>query len=162
MEAASRWPQASATRRLATTSSALPAATRQRWMRSRPSRRRPSLRLRGTEAAARLSRILEAKAALEKEAAEARAEELREQARVQREKASDQSVDAAERKRAATRAEKADEKARELTGRTPTTTVQGPAVHPATCRIIASPSSPTASPSRARSGTSRTPTAASW
>src|SRR6266545_1713550 len=52
----------------------------------------------------RLSRIMEAKAALEKEAAEARAEELREQARAQREKASDESVDPAERKRAATRA----------------------------------------------------------
>ncbi len=65
----------------------------------------------------RRSRIREAKAALEKEAAEARAEELREQARVQREKASDESVDPVERKRASTRAEKADEKARELTGK---------------------------------------------
>ncbi len=61
----------------------------------------------------RRSRILEAKAALEKEAAEARAEELREHARVQREKASDESLDPVERKRAATRAEKAEEKARD-------------------------------------------------
>ncbi len=65
----------------------------------------------------RLSRIREAKAALEKEAAEARAEELREHARVQREAAGDESVDPVERKRAATRAEKAEEKARELTGK---------------------------------------------
>ena len=67
----------------------------------------------------RRSRIREAAAALEKEAAEARAEELREQARAQREKASDESVDPVERKRAATRAEKAEEKARELTGKDP-------------------------------------------
>lgn len=65
----------------------------------------------------RLRRIREAKAALEKEAAEARAEELRDQAQAQREKASDESVDPAERKRAATRAEKAEEKALELTGK---------------------------------------------
>lgn len=65
----------------------------------------------------RQSRIREAKAALEKEAAEARAEKLREQARVQCEKASDESVDPVERKRASTRAKKADEKARELTGK---------------------------------------------
>jgi transposase len=65
----------------------------------------------------RRSRILEAKAALEKEAAEARAEELRELAQVQREKANAENVDPTERKRAATRAEKADEKARELTGK---------------------------------------------
>src|SRR6266545_2820607 len=67
----------------------------------------------------RLSRIREAKAALEKEAADARAEELREQARVQREKAGDESVNATERKCAATRADKAEEKARELTGKDP-------------------------------------------
>ena len=67
----------------------------------------------------RLSRIREAKAALEKEASEARAEELREQAQAQRERAADESVEAAERKRAATRAEKAEEKARELTGKGP-------------------------------------------
>src|SRR6266581_691087 len=54
----------------------------------------------------RLSRIREAKAALEKEATDARAEELREQARIQREKAGDESVNATERKCAATRAEK--------------------------------------------------------
>ena len=41
---APRYPNASATRRLATTSSALPAATRHRWMRSLPVRRLPSLR----------------------------------------------------------------------------------------------------------------------
>ena len=65
---------------------------------------------------ARLSRIREAKVALEQEAAEARAEELRELASVQREKANDASVDPAERQRAAMRAEKTEEKARELTG----------------------------------------------
>jgi transposase len=65
----------------------------------------------------RRSRIQEAKAALEKEAAEARAEELREQAQLQREKAADASVDPAERQRAATRAAKAEEKAREVTGK---------------------------------------------
>jgi len=67
----------------------------------------------------RLSRIREAKAALETEAAEARGEELREQARIQREKAGDESVKASERKCAATRAEKGDEKARALTGKDP-------------------------------------------
>jgi transposase len=65
----------------------------------------------------RLSRIREAKAALEKEAAEARTEELLDQARAQREKASDERVEPAERERAATRAEKAEEKARELSGK---------------------------------------------
>lgn len=65
----------------------------------------------------RLSRIREAKAALEKEAAEARADQLREQAQAQRERAADESVEAVERKRAATRAAKAEEKARELSGR---------------------------------------------
>jgi len=64
----------------------------------------------------RLARIREAKAALEQEAREARAEELREQARAEREKASDESVEPAERKRAATRAEKAEAKAREVDG----------------------------------------------
>jgi hypothetical protein len=69
--------------------------------------------------ASRLGVIREAKAALEKEATEARAQELRELARAQREKASDESVDAAERERAATRAEKAEEKARQLAGKDP-------------------------------------------
>jgi transposase len=62
----------------------------------------------------RLAKIREAKTALEKEAAEARAEELREQARVEREKAADESVAPDERKRAATRAAKAEEKASAL------------------------------------------------
>jgi transposase len=65
----------------------------------------------------RLSRIREAKAALEKEAVEARAEELREQALIQRAKASDESVDPAERERATTRATKSEEKARQLSGK---------------------------------------------
>ena len=38
---AGKWPNTSATRRLAITSSALPAATRQRWIRSFPFRRFP-------------------------------------------------------------------------------------------------------------------------
>jgi transposase len=62
----------------------------------------------------RLERIREAKVALEEEAREARAEQLREQAAAEREKAGDESVDASERKRAATRAEKAEAKAREV------------------------------------------------
>ncbi len=65
----------------------------------------------------RRNRILEAKAALEKEAIESRDEELREQARVQREKAGDESVYASERKCAAARAERAEQKARDLTGK---------------------------------------------
>lgn len=65
----------------------------------------------------RRARIREAKTALEKEAAQARAEELREQAQLQREKAADASVDPAERQRAATRAAKAEKKAREVTGK---------------------------------------------
>lgn len=67
----------------------------------------------------RLARIREAKAALEEEAVEARAEELREQARVQREKAADGTVAPGERKQAATRAAKAEEKARALDGKDP-------------------------------------------
>jgi len=66
---------------------------------------------------ARLKRVKEAKAALEKEAAEARAQQLRANAEGQREKANDKSVDAIERKRAATRAEKAEERADELAKR---------------------------------------------
>lgn len=62
----------------------------------------------------RLERIREAKAELEKEAAAARAAQLREQANAQREKAADDSVDPVERKRAATRANKAENQAREL------------------------------------------------
>ncbi len=62
----------------------------------------------------RLEKIQEAKAALEKEAAKARAEKLREQAKAQREKAADESVDATEQKRATTRAEKSEHEAREL------------------------------------------------
>lgn len=65
---------------------------------------------------ARLTRIREAKAALEKEAAEARAEELREQAQAQRDKAADDTVASSKRKEAATRAAKAEEKARALDG----------------------------------------------
>jgi transposase len=65
----------------------------------------------------RLLRIREAKAALEQEAREARAEALREQARAEREKAGDESVKPDERKRATTRAQKAAEKAREVDGR---------------------------------------------
>lgn len=56
----------------------------------------------------RLARIQEAKAALEQEAREARAEALREQAQGQRERAADEALDPAERKRAATRAAKAE------------------------------------------------------
>ena len=62
----------------------------------------------------RLEKIREAKAALEKEAAKARAEKLREQTKAQRKKAADESVDATERKRATTRAEKSEQQAREL------------------------------------------------
>jgi len=62
---------------------------------------------------ARLARIREAKAKLEQEAAQTRAEQLLEQAEVQRQKAKD-AEDPAERKRAATRARKSEERARAL------------------------------------------------
>jgi transposase len=62
----------------------------------------------------RLERIRAAKAELEKEAAAARAAELREQAAGQRAKADDESVRSDERKRAQTRAEKAEQAAEEL------------------------------------------------
>jgi transposase len=64
----------------------------------------------------RMTRIREAKAALEREAAEARAELLREQAAAQRERANDEGVEATERKRAATRAGKAEKKANDMSG----------------------------------------------
>lgn len=64
----------------------------------------------------RLQRIREAKAALEQEAAQARAETLRALAQGQREKANDESVDASERKAAATRAAQSEKQARELSG----------------------------------------------
>ena len=63
---------------------------------------------------ARLARIREAKTALEKEAMEARAEELRDQAQAQRAKAGDEAIDPVERQRASTRAAKAEEKAQAL------------------------------------------------
>ena len=59
----------------------------------------------------RLQRLREAKAALEKEAAEGRAEELREQAQRQSAKSEDESLPAHERKRARTRAAKASKQA---------------------------------------------------
>ena len=62
----------------------------------------------------RLQRIRAAKAALEKEAAQARAEQLRANAAGQRAKAADESVDPVERKRAATRAEQSERQAHEL------------------------------------------------
>ena len=65
---------------------------------------------------ARLRRIREAKAALEKEAAETRATELRELAAGQRHKA-DLAIDATERKRAATRASVSEKRADELSPR---------------------------------------------
>jgi hypothetical protein len=65
----------------------------------------------------RLERIREAKAALEAEAALARAEQLRELAQKQREKADDETVDASERSRAAARARKSEEQAGRLTGK---------------------------------------------
>ena len=61
----------------------------------------------------RLRRIREAKAALEKEAAQARAAQLRELAAAQRQQA-EQALDATERKRAATRASKSQQQADEL------------------------------------------------
>lgn len=63
---------------------------------------------------ARLCRILEAKAALEAEAAEARAEQLRANAAVQRERSEDESLTSSEKKRASTRAEKSQAAAAEL------------------------------------------------
>jgi transposase len=65
---------------------------------------------------ARLQRIREAKAALEKEAAQARAAQLREQAAGQSERA-ELAPEAGERKRAATRAAKSRSQADELSGR---------------------------------------------
>jgi len=62
----------------------------------------------------RLERIRAAKAELEKEAAAGRAAQLREQAAGQRAKADDESVRSDERKRAQTRAEKAEQAAEEL------------------------------------------------
>lgn len=62
----------------------------------------------------RLQRIRQAKAQLEQEAAQARAAELREQAQAQRAKAADSTVDATERKRAATRAKISEEQAQKL------------------------------------------------
>jgi len=65
----------------------------------------------------RLKRVKEAKAALEREAAETRAQTLRENAEGQREVAGDGTVDPIERKKAATRAAKAEKQADELTKR---------------------------------------------
>jgi len=62
----------------------------------------------------RLKRVQEAKAALEREAAEARAQQLRENAEGMREKAADKSVDAKKRNEAATRAANAEKQADEL------------------------------------------------
>jgi transposase len=64
---------------------------------------------------ARLKRVKEAKAALEREAAETRAQTLRENAEGQREVAADRTVDPIERKKAATRAAKSEKHADELT-----------------------------------------------
>ncbi len=65
----------------------------------------------------RLARIREARAALEREAAEARAQQMREQAHAQRAKALDETVDPTERQRAQTRAERREERAKEIDGR---------------------------------------------
>jgi transposase len=65
---------------------------------------------------ARLSRIREAKAALEQEAAQARAEALLDLAEGQRKKADDESVGHSERKAAATRAAQSEKQAHELMG----------------------------------------------
>lgn len=62
----------------------------------------------------RLARIRQAKAELEREAAESRAAQLRELAEGQQKKADDEEQDPAERRRAATRAEKSRGQAREL------------------------------------------------
>jgi transposase len=64
----------------------------------------------------RLARIREAKAALEREAAQARLELLHEQATTQREKAADESLSAGVRGRAAYMAATAEKKAREISG----------------------------------------------
>ena len=65
----------------------------------------------------RIARIREIKAELEREAAEARAAELRENANGQSQRASDPAVDDVERQRAATRARKSREQAKKLDGR---------------------------------------------
>jgi len=65
----------------------------------------------------RLKRIQEAKAALEQEAAEARARTLRENAEGQRERASDETLEPGKRQEAATRAAKAEKQADELAKR---------------------------------------------
>ena len=65
----------------------------------------------------RLLRVQEAKAALEKEAAEARAQHLRENAEGMREKAADKSVDPKKRREAATRAANAEKQADALAKR---------------------------------------------
>jgi transposase len=65
----------------------------------------------------RLARIQEVKAELEREAAAARAAELRDAARAQDEKASDSTVNAVERRRAATRARQRREEASRLDSR---------------------------------------------
>lgn len=62
----------------------------------------------------RLARIRAAKAALEKEAAQARAEQLRNNAAGQRAKAADESVDPVEQQRATTRAEQSEQQAQQL------------------------------------------------
>jgi len=62
----------------------------------------------------RLARIREAKAALEQDAAKARAEKLRKQAEEQQSKANDPAVNPVEKKRARTRAEKAEVQADKL------------------------------------------------
>ncbi len=62
----------------------------------------------------RLAKIRDAKAALEREAAEARAEALRDQAAAQRAKAADPSVDPAERQRADQRADERERSAQAL------------------------------------------------
>jgi transposase len=62
----------------------------------------------------RLARIREAKAELEREAAESRAAQLREQAEGQQQKAEDENEDPAERRRSGTRAEKSRRQAQEL------------------------------------------------
>jgi transposase len=64
----------------------------------------------------RRARIREAMAALEREAAQARAEELRERAAEQRQKSVDPDVDATEQRRAATRAAKSEQAAETLDG----------------------------------------------
>lgn len=65
----------------------------------------------------RLEKIRQAREALEREAAEARAQHLRELAQAQKAKAADESVDVTERRRAASRAGNSLDKARELDAR---------------------------------------------